>query len=154
MLYRPSPLIPRARAIIGIGVLLALMASLLIAHPASAAIRSCRTDPVILLSNGEIVQTDATIATDAENVQQVIYTLHLPVGVKVIAVVNTPSRLGDREVVNFVDDLPPYHYSTDTLITTFTPNVPSVAHTRALLRDGSDAGVSGEHLIVQIAPLL
>jgi hypothetical protein len=143
-----------ARPIMAIGLSLALLASVLIAQPASAAIRSCRTDPVILLSNGELLQTDATIETDEENVQQVTYTLHLPVGVKVIAIVNTPSRVGDREVVKFVDDLPPYHYSTDTVITTFTPNVLSTAHTRALLRDGSASGASGDHLVIRIAPLL
>src|SRR5262245_41623162 len=154
MLSILSPRTSGARPIIAIGLALALLASILLAQPASAAIRSCRTDPIILLSNGEIVQTDATIATDAENVRQVTYTLHLPVGVKVIAVINTPSRIGDREVVRFVDDLPPYHYSTDTVITTFTPNVWSTAHTRALLRDGSSSGMSGDHLIIRIAPLL
>ena len=109
---------------------------------------------MILLSNGETIQTDATIGTDAQNVLQVSYTLHLPVGVSVIAVVYTPSQLGDREVVQFVADMPPYHYSTDTVITTSIPNVQSVAHTRALLRDGLAAGINGEHLIIKIAPLL
>jgi hypothetical protein len=135
-------------------VLLVLMISILTVHPASAAIRTCRADPVILLSNGEIIQTDATIETDVANVQQVKYTLHLPVGVRVIAVIHTPSSIREKEVVEFIDDLPPYHYATDTLISTAVPNVRSVAHTRALLRDGSAAGMSGEHLIIKITPLL
>lgn len=153
MSFIPATPISR-RLIAGASVLLVLILSLLSASPASAAIRTCRTDPVILLSNGEIIQTDATIETDVSDVQEVRYTLHLPKGVQVIAVIHTPSQIRDKEVVEFVDDLPPYHYTTITRVQTATPNVPAVAHTRALLRDGSAAGLSGERLIIQIAPLL
>jgi hypothetical protein len=34
------------------------------------------------------------------------------------------------------------------------PDVPATAHTRALLRDGSATGMSGENLIIRISPLL
>jgi hypothetical protein len=135
-------------------LLLAFVASFHTPDAASAAIRACRTDPVILLSNGEIVQTDATIETDVANVLRVRYTLHLPKGVKVIAVIHTPSWVVDREEVFFVDDQLPYHYVTDTVITTSVSNVRSTAHTRALLRDQSISGISGQHLINRINPLL
>jgi len=149
----PTPIFGR-RLIVGASLLLVLAMSTLVPPSASAAIRTCRADPVILLSNGEIIQTDATIQTDVENVQQIKYTLHLPVGVRVIAMIHTSGRLREKEVVEFVDNLPPYHYTTDTLISTAAANVPSVAHTRVLLRDGSAAGMSGEHLIIKITPLL
>jgi hypothetical protein len=135
-------------------VLLVLLISMLTPPPASAAIRICRGDPVILLSNGEIIQTDATIQTDVADVRQVKYTLHVPRGVRAVLVIYTPSRIRDREVVEYIDDLPAYHYTTVTLISTTAPNVRATAHTRALLRDGSIEGISGQHLIISITPLL
>jgi hypothetical protein len=119
-----------------------------------AGMRACRADPVILLSNGEIVQTDVAVMTDAANVKQVLYTLHLPVGVKVISVIYTPSEIGQKEVVRFIDDMPPYQYMNDTVITTFGPPVSAAAHTRALLRDSWDTGMTGQNLIMRINPLL
>jgi hypothetical protein len=120
----------------------------------SAGMRACRADPIILLSNGEIVQTDVAIMTDPENVKQVLYTLHVPAGVKVISVIYTPSEIGHKEVVRFIDDMPPYQYMNDTVITTFRDSVPAVAHTRALLRDSWDTGMTGQSLIMRINPLL
>jgi hypothetical protein len=130
-------------------VLLLLAMSLLTPHPAAAAIRVCRSDPIILLSNGETIQTAATIATDAANVRPVKYTLHLPKGVKVIVVLFTPNQLGRKELVSFIDDRAPYSYATDTVITTSSPNVSSTAYTRVLRRAGSISGMSGEHLIIR-----
>lgn len=121
---------------------------------ASAGLRACRADPVILLSNGELVQTDVSIMTDAADVEQVLYTLHLPVGVKVISVIYTPSEIGHKEVVRFIDDMPPYRYMTDTVVTTYGAPVSALAHTRALLRDSWDTGMTGQNLIMRISPLL
>jgi hypothetical protein len=135
-------------------VLIVLIVSILFAEPASAAIRTCRADPIILLSNGEVIQTGATIQTDLKNVRQIEYTIHLPVGVRAIAVIHTSGRLREKEVVKFVNDLPPYHYTTGTRISTAVANVQSVAYTRVLSRSGSAVGISGEHLIIQIKPFL
>jgi hypothetical protein len=145
---------PSWRASTRFGLLIVVMASILFAQPASAAIRTCRADPILLLSNGEILQTDATIQTDVANVQEVRYRLHLPQGVRVIAVIHTPSRIRDKEVVEFVDDLPPYHYTTVTTIRTTMPNVLSEANTRVLFRTGSATGFSGQPLTIRISPLL
>jgi hypothetical protein len=121
---------------------------------AVAGMRACRADPVILLSNGELVQTDVAIMTDAANVKQVLYTLHLPVGVQVVSVIYTPSEIGHKEVVRFIDDMPPYQYMNDTVITTYGEQASAIAHTRALLRDSWDTGMTGESLIMRINPLL
>jgi hypothetical protein len=121
---------------------------------ATAGLRACRADPVILLSNGEIVQTDVAIMTDAANVEQVVYTLHVPAGVAVISVIYTPSEIGHKEVVRFIDDMPPYQYMNDTVITTYRDSAPAIAHTRALLRDSWDTGMTGQNLIMRINPLL
>jgi hypothetical protein len=147
------PATPLSRRLIArAGLLLVLVMTMLSSHPTSAAIRTCRTDPVVLLSNGEIIRTDATIGTDIANVQEVKYTIHLPVGVKVIRVIHTSGRISNREVVEFVHDLPPFQYTTITTIKTTTPNVLAVAHTRVLSRNGSATGLSGERLIIKIAP--
>ena len=145
-----------SRRVVLAGVLLLILFAINAssASTALAGLRACRADPVILLSNGEIVQTDVAIMTDAANVKQVVYTLHVPAGVKVISVIYTPSEIGHKEVVQFVDDMPPYQYMNDTVITTFGASAPAIAHTRALLRDSWDTGMTGENLIMRINPLL
>lgn len=141
-------------ALVGFSLLVAATISAPTTPIASAGMRACRADPVILLSNGEIVQTDVAIMADAAEVQQVLYTLHLPAGIQVVSVIYTPSEIGHKEVVRFVDDMPPYQYMTDTMVTTFNDQVPAIAHTRALLRDSWDTGMTGQHLIMRINPLL
>jgi hypothetical protein len=138
------------------GVLLLIVSAISAASApiALAGMRACRADPIILLSNGEIVQTDVAIMTDAANVKQVLYTLHVPAGVKVISVIYTPSEIGHKEVVRFIDDMPPYQYMNNTMITTFGAPAPAIAHTRALLRDSWDTGMTGQSLIMRINPLL
>jgi hypothetical protein len=133
-------------------VLLLLAAAVLLPHSTSAAIRTCRTDPIVVLSNGEILLTNAIIETDLATIREVKYRIHLPKGVRVRAVIYTFAPIRHKEVVEFIDDLPPYHYATVTLVNTLVPNVRSVAQTRVLARYGSAAGLSGQYLRIQIAP--
>ena len=131
-------------------MLLLLAVALLIPSSTSAAIRVCRADPIIVLSNREILRTNAIIGTHITNVRQVKYIIHIPKGVQVLAVIHTSGRLRDKEVVELIDDLPPYHYTTKTVISTTDPNVRSVAQTRVLARYGSASGLSGQYLTIRI----
>jgi hypothetical protein len=132
-------------------MLFLLAVALLIPSSTSAAVRVCRADPIIVLSNREILQTTAIIGTHIANVRQVKYIIHIPKGVRVLAVIHTSGQLRHKEVVELIDDLPPYHYTTRTVISTTQPNVRSIAQTRVLERHGSASGLSGQYLTIQIS---
>jgi hypothetical protein len=149
-----TPPMPSWRASTRLGMLIVLMVSLLYTQPVSAAIRTCRTDPIFVLSNGGFIQTDVVIETDAANVLEVRYQLHVPRGVEVLLFpVHTPSSLWHKEVVEVFDDMPPYQYATVTTIRTTMPNIRWEANTRTLLGSGSATGYSGQSLTIYIRPL-
>jgi hypothetical protein len=151
MLHVRATHIPGHRLIARAGMLFLLAVALLMPSSASAAIRVCRADPIIVLSNREILQTTAIIETRIANVRQVKYIIHVPKGVQVLAVIHTSGQLRHKEVVELIDDLPPYHYTTRTVISTTEPNVRSIAQTRVLERYGSASGLSGQYLTIQIS---
>lgn len=72
-----------------IGLTPALLAATLLVPPlvAHAALTTCRTDPIVTLSNGVQVQMSNTIYDNAANVSKVAYTLHGPAGTTVTSVV-------------------------------------------------------------------
>lgn len=112
-------------------VLLALVFALALPTVAQARILACRSDPVVVLSNGTILDLSAEVSTLLFNVQQVHYELHVPVGVRAIAWVHTPAWLTSQETFTIIADQPPNTYS---------------ASARAITRDG-DATVT-THLIL------
>jgi hypothetical protein len=151
MLHARATHIPGHRLIARAGMLLLLAVALLITPSTSAAVRVCRADPILVLSNREVLRTNVIIGTDIANVRQVKYIIHVPKGVRVLAVIHTSGQLRHKEVVELIDDLPPYHYTTRTVISTTQPNVRSIAQTRVLARYGSATGLSGQYLTIQIA---
>lgn len=115
----------------------------------AAAIRSCRADPIVWLSNGDTIQMTVEIAADVADVQGILYTLHAPVGVTVDRIVYTGGALQNKEEVVFVADQAPGHYVTDTVVTARGKGKPVTANTNygGQFR-GSVAGLSGDHLIL------
>jgi DeoR/GlpR family transcriptional regulator of sugar metabolism len=89
-------------------VVLALLASAIVSanfmQEAAAAIRACRGDPVVWLSNGTTLTMVASIAADASQVELITYTVHAPRGLTVSKVVYTGGVLQDKERVNVVFD--------------------------------------------------
>jgi hypothetical protein len=65
---------------------------------ASAAFVKCRTDPIFLLSNGDTLNISLDISTDAANVRNATYVLHIPAGVTVKKVTYTAGGLGTKEI--------------------------------------------------------
>ena len=92
---------------------------------ASAALTSCRTDPIFQLSNGDKLTVILNISTDATNVRNVTYVLHVPAGVTVTKVVYTAGGLGTKEVYKVYQDSTAKTYKTDILLT--VQNTGSVA---------------------------
>ena len=85
---------------------------------AFAGLGGCRTDPVIILSNGRALQLAAEIDTSISNVQSVVYTVHAPIGTYPLLIVYTDNPLRNVERVIFRADSLPGRYSTETVVDT------------------------------------
>ena len=94
---------------------------------AFAGLGGCRTDPVILLSNGRVLQLAAEIDTNINNVQSVVYTVHAPIGTYPVLIVYTENPLRNVERVVFRADSLPGRYSSETVVDTTGSNTRVVA---------------------------
>jgi hypothetical protein len=123
-----------------------LLAHSLLAPATHAAIGGCNSDPVVTLSNGDVLDLHATVDDTYADVQQVSYTLHAPVGTWITGEVDT-SLLGGKATFQFHADNPPNTYSAATKVTTLTPQISVVAATDLVDVTGtvvSTARVSGQ----------
>ena len=142
-------LAPRSRRTLRF--LVATLAALFaMAAPAYAAASVCRTDPVVILTDGTIIDISAAIDTPLFNLQHVTYTLHGPVGSRVLLVLRTPNLPNTTESFQFYADGPADQIATDTLVTTSTSNAGVTATTLVGLRMSSVSGGANEHLVVQV----
>lgn len=137
-------------------ITLAVLATILLLSPtanASAALVKCRTDPIFKLSNGDVINVTLDISTDAANIRNVTYVLHVPAGVTVTRVTYTAGGIGTKEVYKLYQDRPAKTYTTDTVVTTQnTGSVPAIATTRLNATYAqSVSGYTGSHLIVTVA---
>ncbi len=88
---------PLRRTVLGGAVVASgLLAGGLPAPSAHAAL-ACRSDPIVVLSNGVTLELSATIFDDVSDVQQVNYTLQAPKGVTVQRVITTDGAVGYKE---------------------------------------------------------
>jgi hypothetical protein len=129
----------------------ALVAYLLIGliwsiSPAAAGLGSCRADPIVFLSNGEQVRMTVAVDTDADDVQQITYTLHAPVGTSITKIVYTGGPLQDKEQVLFYADQPENSYITDTIVASASGDVTVLASTFITGTFASVSGMTNEHL--------
>ena len=110
-----------SRAVLGAGLLAAgLLASPLESYHAHA-MSACRSDPIVVLSNGVVLDLSATIGIDVSNIDeiaQISYTLHAPAGTTVAKVVSTDGDVNYKEQFTLDTDSPSGVYGVDTLVTT------------------------------------
>lgn len=100
-----------------------LLCVLLLVGQVNAAALFCRSDPVVILSNGVVMDFGANIATLPWNVQEVHYELHVPVGVSLVAAVHTPTWISSRESFTFHADQPAGQYIVKAIVGTHQTNV-------------------------------
>ncbi len=81
-----------------------LVAGLLGAADARAAFIGCRSDPLVILSNGVVLDLSANIVDDVTDVQSISYTLHAPKGVLLLRAISTDGPVGYREQFKFRAD--------------------------------------------------
>jgi hypothetical protein len=113
--------------------------------PAShAAIGGCRSDPVVILSNGNTLHLRTVINDTTTDVQQVSYTLHAPVGTWITGVADT-SDLDLKETLRFYADNPPSTYRVAAKVKTLTPRIRVTATMDVVTINGaSTASASGQ----------
>ena len=117
--------------LLGAAVLSAsLLARSLVAPATHATIGGCNSDPVVTLSNGDVLDLHATVDDAYDDVQQVSYTLHAPVGTWVTSEVDT-SVLGVKDTFQYNDtqNQSPNTYSVAVRVNTGTSQIPVVAAT-------------------------
>lgn len=123
--------------------------------PAAHAIDICRSDPVALLSDGAVVDLSADITADIADVQGVAYTLHIPMGTRVLAWAGTDGAMGLKESFQAQADAAPGTYASTTVVTTATPHVAVTAHTQVVtalaLLQGAAPGWDRQPLGVQVS---
>ncbi|HZT95232.1 MAG TPA: hypothetical protein VFB34_00180 [Chloroflexota bacterium] len=84
----------------------------------SSHLSGCRSDPVIFLSNGNMLDLSATVNTAESGVRLVTYTVHIPTGVKISRIQYTQGFLRREKVVAYADDtLGTYDSATDVQTT-------------------------------------
>jgi hypothetical protein len=140
----------RGRTLLGTLLGVAVLSASLLAFfsrlaPAThAAISGCRSDPLVILSNGNTLHLSTIINAPATDVQQVSYSLHAPVGTWITGVVDT-SVLDLKETLRFYADKPPNTYSVASKVKTLTPRISVTATTDVVTTNGaSTASASGQ----------
>lgn len=122
--------------------------------PDKALASACRTDPVIVLTNGEQLQFSADISTAYSDVQRVAYTVHGPAQSEVALIVYTDNPLGSVERVQYYADSRTDSYTIDTVVYTSSGHVDVatsgllVSALRVILASDDASGRSGQHLVM------
>ena len=127
----------RVSRTIKIEVVLVLSALLLLVPAAVHARLLCRSDPVVILSNGVTLDIGATISTLPWQVTEVHYELHVPQGVSLVSAIHTPTWLTSQETFTVIGDQPAKSYVVNVTVRTTLGN----------------ATFSGDVLLVQLLGL-
>jgi hypothetical protein len=117
--------------LLGAAVLSAsLLAHSLVAPATHAAIGGCNSDPIVTLSNGDVLDLHATVTDTYDDVEQVSYTLYVPNGVWVTSEVDT-SLLGGKDAFRYYGTKyqAPNTYSVSVQVNTGASQIPVVAAT-------------------------
>lgn len=150
-LFTPECARPAAlgAAVFGAGIL----ASLLGAggpHHAHAA-EACRSDPIVSLSNGLVVDLGATIIDTPSDITGVTYTMHAPAGISVVSVVYPPDPNNIPQTFQFYADNPAGAWDSYTNVATATPGIGVTATAQvANLPLFSATGVSNQDVHVHV----
>ncbi len=101
----------------------ALLSGSVVPRAAHAELGPCGSDPVIVLSNGATIDLSTAIDATEADVRQVSYTLHTPVGTRVVTVAATSGALGPKEDVQVSADNAPNVYDSVTTVRTTTAGI-------------------------------
>jgi hypothetical protein len=135
----------------------ALLALTLGTGTAQAASSGCRTDPIVVLTNGAQLQFGANISSSYSNVQRVDYTIHGPSRSAMLLVIYTDNPLGSVERVHYYADAGVNTYTVDTVVTLRSGSQVQVSTSALLLSvlhltlaRGSASGLSAQHIFIPL----
>ncbi|MBA3868983.1 MAG: hypothetical protein H0X30_07505 [Anaerolineae bacterium] len=100
-----------------------LIALCLVVAQVSAASISCRSDPVIFLSDGIKIQVGVVVETSVDDLISVQYQVHVPANVSINHVIYVPQWAKNKESVTLVADQPADSYQVWTIVRTGTAHV-------------------------------
>lgn len=134
------------RILLSLAVLTVFVLSAVPGRSALAGWALCRSDPIVILSNGVTMDIGANINVFPWNVQRVDYVLHVPAGVQMVVAIHTPTWLTSQETFTFYADQEPGQYHVETIVHTTSGNASVTATTLLLSVLGlhlDNAAVSG-----------
>jgi hypothetical protein len=142
---------PRLRVLLLAALLFAtLLAGPLTSRAALAKLSVCRTDPVIMLSNGRTVAMVATFTTDPSLLTHITYTVVAPAGVTILRVTYSVAPFTSKEkvVLSATNLLKTYTLSTmaqtnSSPFSLVAADTLSNTSTKATISTGSASGMSG-----------
>ncbi len=138
-------------AIFGVAFVIALMLSLFSqSQLAHARLAMCRSDPLVLLSDGTVLDISADIGALLWDVEDVHYDLHIPKGLSVVVSVSTPNWPTTVEHFTVYADNPPGTFTSTTTVFTREENTPVTANFLVNTIYRTLDGVSGQPLTVEI----
>jgi hypothetical protein len=118
--------------------------------PVSAALRICRTDPILTFSDGSKMTVTSTIDTDESNIASVVYSVHAPAGLGLDKTTYTAGGLGGREKVGFFADQPAGVFKVDTFVTLLVGSVPVSTTVDYQAFELIAGGTSGSHFVITL----
>lgn len=148
---------PRVRRVfLGSALLVAgLVAGPFTAHNAGATFSTCDTDPIVVLSNGQVVSMAVHILDDPSDVTNITYELHGPVGTRVLATFYTSGMASKESVKYYADEPQANTFDSTTTASTGLTGAPLTATTTVFglstgLATSSLSGLSGQSLPVHL----
>lgn len=110
-------------------------------QPSPNVIGHCRTDPVVLLSDGTRLTVTATIADTARDIRAVTYAVHVPAGTSLAHLSFPSDGIRVRETVRVYADNQPATYDVATTIDTGA-RAQAVVQMRVVATDGRQAAAT------------
>jgi hypothetical protein len=117
------------RIFFSLAIVAVFVLSAVTVRSAIAGWANCRSDPVVILSNGITMDISADIGSFPWNVQRVDYILHAPVGTQLVVAIGTPTWLTSQETFTFYADQQPDEYHVETIVHTYQGNPAVTANT-------------------------
>ena len=121
-----------------------------------AMVAMCRGDVSILLHSGATLNLSVSIADSVADVRQVTYSVHIPAGQSVRAILWTGNRFKGKKNIQVFADNSAGAYDTDAVVVTRHARVAVAANTRLRMSNYRDhatnsmAGLSGQDLLIHI----
>ena len=109
-------------------LLLVVLLMALAPSQADAGLLWCRSDPIVVLSDGTILDISVDVSTLAWNVREVHYVLHGPVGTSLVLALPTPTWLTSRETFQYIADQPAGQFTASYYVRTSKGNADVVGN--------------------------